>query len=346
MTAASLTPALMVGAQAAEAEQDTVSQNPNRFRAGAQFLFNVSADFTHRTTPASGVFANGFINQDGLPLYSVAGQTRDWGVTSVNGPVGATYPNGTTLSLQQYVSPVPNAVVSQNSDPLYGFQVGYGRVLGEMEMGKMRVKVGLDLGFGTAPFNIQNRTSFSGIGAVANNYTMIGTPIVQGAAPFSNLPFSEANINNGVDNVNAVNFTPVAGGGTVNGTASEYGKIDGEYYGFKIGPFFEFPITPALALELRGGACITMADAKFSYQETTTVGARNVTTSGESSSSQWLGGFFFEAQASLALSRNWGLFVAGGYQNAGNTDLDAGDKSVRLKLDSVISLTTGIKFSF
>ena len=334
LTVASLAPALFAGAQVADVDGvHTLVAGPNRFRAGAQFLFNVKAEFTHKSAEPffSGpnrLYDDGsWVNQDAAPFFSAANQTTDWHAN--------TLPAGGNLTLSKAGSPVPNATITQREDPLYGFQIGYGRVLGTFDIAKTRVNIGLDLGFGTSFLNIKNTSLLTGVASINHVYSTAGLSYVPAVVPFDNQAYTGA-----TGDPNPLPYTPTEVKNYA--TAAEFGKLDGTLYALHIGPFIELPVSRSLSMQARAGIAAMVADAKFSYTET--IGA--ATTSGESSSSQWLFGVFLEAQLNYNLGKGFSVFAGGGIQHAGDTDFYAGPKAVRLKLDAAISATAGINYSF
>lgn len=350
LAAASLAPAITSHAQVGFADDVKLSlDGPNRFRAGAQFLFNVRTEFKHSAQMANPgadaithglnrTYDNGYVLLD--DSGNVGGETWNWGfepnatVTGAGGP-------GTTLQLQTVNTPAAGTSQTRANDPQYGFEVGYGRKLGSFDVGDTRVRWGLDFGFGTSMLEVRNNASLAGmVSRIRDTYDMSALPIIPGAPYYGSAPVVGGPVPLTLpDAPGLLNRTT----DTVLATATEVGKVEGNLYGFKIGPFFEVPFTRSLSGQLRAGVLTMLADTKFTYSESISTGR---TMAGTTSRDQWLLGGFVDLELDLRLGRGWSAFATVGYQNAGEHELQVGSKSATIKLDSIATLGAGINYSF
>lgn len=323
------------------ADNGTASENPNRFRASAQFLFNISARFYHQPTMSnpgdptlSGIdriYDNGYVRVD--DSGNAGGMTWNWGFYDNSSVVG------TSLQLKSVSSPADGTSQKKEDNPQYGFEIGYGRVLHTFNSGTRGIRLGIDGAFGVGFLNIKNNTTISGrVSGVMDTYDLSGLPIIPFAPYYGSSPVPGGPVPLLISD-RPVTRTPI----DIPATATEYGKIDGTLYGFKLGPFVEFPLSDKVNLQVRGGFASILADSEFSFRETVSTGA---TRTGSIDKDKWLFGGYAEAQISVDLSKHWQWFLSGGYQNVGDYSLGVGGKSVNVKMDGIFSLMTGFSFTF
>ncbi len=126
-------------------------------------------------------------------------------------------------------------------------------------------------------------------------------------------------------------------------TASERMKLDGTMYGFKVGPFFELPVSSDVALRLQGGFAALLVDGKLDWNESISSGAFS---HGTAKNSQWRYGGYVEGEVSVAISRSVSLAVGVGWQDLSGYSVQAGSKAAKLKLDNVYTAFIGLNYLF
>jgi len=314
-------------------------QERNRFSLGPTFLFNVSAEFKHLTSPlAYGLdrngenheYDNGYVRRDDswdpATGRNVGDQTWNWGVSDF------TAISGSTLTLQSVRSPADGTTQDKSHDPLFGFETSYGRVLTEIKRGNASCLVGVRGAFGMAFLDIQNRTSISGmVTSVRDVYNLPAGVTV--TPPYENPPGGYL----------LANDKPIRTEESISAIANEFGKLEGNLYGFKLGPFVEWPLSDSVSLQFQGGFAAMLVDGKFTWSEQINSAAP---TSGNARKNQWRYGGFVGGQLNLKLTQHWSCFAGAGWQHVGNYSLQADSKAVDLKLDNVISAFCGASCSF
>ena len=306
--------------------------NPNRFNASGRFLFNISAEFMHLATPinpdgAKRVYDNGYLNVDD----SGNARTWDWGFQS-----GVA---GDQLNLRAVYSSADGTIQRQSDDPQYGFELSYGRVLRTFDMGGAKpLNVGLMGAFGMTMLDIRNNSTIKGLTTgVTDTYDLSGLPIIPDA------PFSGSAPTPGGPWPLMIPDAPSPSVDHPMATATERMKVDGNLYGFKVGPFFELPLGQVFAVQVQGGFAALLADTTFTYSETIDIGGRYT---GSRSKNEWRYGGFVEGQVSVSLGRGWSAFAGAGWQDVGNYTLSDGNKAARVRLDNIISAFTGLSYAF
>lgn len=315
----------------------------NRFSVSGRFLFNISADFMNLSSvadpgPGPGVhganhnYDDGYVNVDASG--NAGNKTWNWGFQNQSSVVG------NTLQLQSVRSPTDGTTQSKTDNPQYGFEFSYGRVLKSFDASQNRkLNVGLMGAFGITLLDIQNSTSISGATTgVRDSYDLSGLPMIPNAPYVGSAPTPGGPLPLLIPD-SPTSRTPI----NIPATATEQMKLDGNLYGFKIGPFFELPLGKVISVKLQGGFAALLADGTFSYTETISTGG---SSQGSTSKNQWCYGGFVEGQASLALGRNWSVFGGAGFQDVGDYSVTAGTKAAKLHLDSIVSVFTGLDYSF
>jgi hypothetical protein len=322
-------------------------KDPNRVWAGGRAVFNVKAKFQYGAPasnpgPGPGVHAvnrtydNGYVGVD--DSGNAGDMTWNWGFNDAPGQPPAV--SGTTLELRSTTSPAQGSSSKETDDPHYGFEVGYGRVLSRGDAGGgTEVVFGIEGSFNMTWLDIENRESISGIATTTtDSYDMSGLPVIpsspyRGSSPtpggplpllLPDSPFDRSTVD-----------TPT--------TAVESGRIEGELYGFKLGPFAEVELWDVVGLQIRGGLAVVLADTEFEFTETLTPGG---TTTGRVSDDDWLFGGFVEVRVTVEVARHVSLYVSGGYQHVKDQTLSAGTHRVKLDLGDVLTAAAGVSVSF
>lgn len=322
---------------------EPVRPDRNRVNISGRFLFNVSAEFRHQATAvnpgpgvgvhgANHVYDNGYVNVD--DSGNAGNLTWNWGYQDPASVVG------TTLELSAVSSPASGPTQRDRDDPQYGFEISYGRVLKQFELSSGRaMQAGLFGAFGMTLLDIQSNSRIDGATTgVRDTYKLDGLPIIPGApyfgagpAPGGPLPLL---IPDAPDTRAPIN---------VAASATERMKVEGEMYGFKLGPFFELPVTQRIAVQVQGGFAALLADGKFAYSESISTGG---TSAGRGSRSEWLFGGFVEGQVSVSISPQWNAFAGAGWQSLSNYQVPAGSKEAKVRLDNSVVLFGGLSYQF
>lgn len=315
----------------------------NRVNLSARFLFNVSAEFAHRATPADPgpaidmrgidrLYDNGHVRVD--DSGNAGGRTWNW---AYDDPASL---EGTVLHLHSVRSPADGLTQREKDDPQYGFEMTYDRVLTRFPLGNAgTVHAGLRGAFGTTFLDIRHRATVRGVTTgVRDSYDLSGLPLIpnapyRGSAPapggplpllIPDAPFDRQTVE-----------TPA--------TATQRLQIEGELYGFKLGPFFEIPLGRSATFQLQGGLLAILADTDFGFSESLGTGAGTTFRTGET---DWSWGGFVEGQFGIALTDRWTAFAGAGWQGSGSQSLTAGPTTATLRLGNVVTAFLGVGCGF
>ncbi|MBX3748363.1 MAG: hypothetical protein KF833_23910 [Verrucomicrobiae bacterium] len=318
-------------------------RSANRVSLSARFLFNVSAEFAHRASPADPgpaidvrgidrLYDNGHVRVD--DSGNAGGRTWNW---AYDDPASL---DGTVLHLHSVRSPADGLTQREKDDPHYGFEIAYDRVLTRFPLGRTgTVHAGLRGAFGTAFLDIRHQATVSGMTTgIRDSYDLSGLPLIPnapylGGAPepggplpllIPDAPFDRQTVE-----------TPA--------TATQRLQIDGELYGFKLGPFLEIPLGRSASFQIQGGLLSVLADTEFTFGESLGTGGG---TTLRARATDWCWGGFVEGQFGVALTDRWTAFAGAGWQGSGSQSLAAGPTTARLGLGNVVTAFLGVGVAF
>lgn len=124
-------------------------------------------------------------------------------------------------------------------------------------------------------------------------------------------------------------------------------SVDASFYGFRIGPFVELPVTQRGTVVLSAGVSLLVVESDFSYSQSATVpGGGLFSVRHETSDSDLLVGGYLSAGFVYRLNDHMNIQLGVQYQKSGTFDQDAGDKRLELDLDNPVSLNVGFGVSF
>jgi hypothetical protein len=98
-----------------------------------------------------------------------------------------------------------------------------------------------------------------------------------------------------------------------------------------------------MAVQLRGGLTVVLADTEFTFNETFASGAVN---SGRISEHSWLFGGYAELKLLFKVAPDVDLYLAGGYQRTEDQEISGSGQTVKLDMKTVATASAGVSFSF
>ena len=138
-------------------------------------------------------------------------------------------------------------------------------------------------------------------------------------------------------------LTTIPNGATIAGQR----KITADVYGFRFGPYAQFPIHEKWSLSLSAGLALASVNSQFKFNETVTIpGVGAMSRSGSASHSDLLVGGYAAGSFSYAFSRAWSASAGVQYQILGSSVSQAGGKVAELDLRNSLFVTFGIGYSF
>lgn len=321
--------------------------DPNRLSVNGKYSVNVKASFTRKTVAANigspGALApgtqrsydDGFVGTD--ISRNALGKTWNW---SYNDNVQRTLTPG-MLNFHTTTSPADGITRNSRDDGLPGFEVRYGRALGGFDLGGGRkLKWGLLGGISFGDLHLRDNGTQSGAITVTRDSYAVGAGI-----PLAPYP------GGGVAGPGPLIFDTAARTafpGTA--TSAVRNELNGGFYAFTLGPFFELPLGKRWQIDMGAGAVAAVARRQYSFAESTTittpVGVPGVPRRGEVRSTDWLFGAGGRLGVSYNLSDMITLELGVDYQHLGATSQVVNGKTARLDLDHVIGFTGGVRWRF
>ena len=327
---------------AVSAEQSDTNQL-NRFSLNARFGLNISAKFKRdsrlslnappRTTPDG----DPYNYDDGYVLTDVSGSAGDmtwyWGYDQTGQIAG-----NTILMHRSTVSAAdPSASGAADEAPQCGFELVYDRELGIR--GKLHYGLEAAVNYMGLSFK-ENGVSLGNVSRLTDAF-----PYSQGTipplAPYQG-SFEGPNFLLGATPVSsATTLTP--GGATI----VDQRNFDGDMWGFRLGPYAEYPLSQNWDLWFSGGLAMALVDGKASWNETVSIaGGGTLAGSGGGSDMGMLWGGYLSAKVSWQLSKRWSAEGGVQYQCLGTYEHDFGGQMMQLNLTKSMFITIGLGYSF
>ena len=335
----------------------------SRVSVKASFMFNVKADFTSGNpnnigSPDGGevtrTYNDGFVSPDNSP---VPGQTWNFGYNEpaqvpAVGAVNAVFMNSVD-------SPTDGKLRKDTDDILPGLEIAYEEILGQIQVlgGRRRWNVGVFGGFGYTRMGLRDAGATSGLVSITQDrYETVGG----GPAPFA--PVTGRNAAT-AGSLLVDEPTPVGGLAADGNTGAErttfagaatgniINKLDGNLFGFQVGPFIEAPITDRLLIVLGGGFGMVLADLDYSFDENWTLTApvnsgSTFSRRGHKSSLDLLWGGYARINLRYEFDDHWTAEIGFSYQHMGEEANTVNGKTANLKMGTVLSANAGVSYSF
>lgn len=331
-------------AQGQETAKDRFFVN---YRAG----FNINASFNAPTlvlmappplegsgatdNPVAREYGDGFVRVDST--VNAGGCTWYWGYNNDSQVQGVGSEGGGTLLMHSTVSAASPGGLEQTDDPQHGAEIMYQHELARNE----RWRVGVELAFNYTWLDIRaSRSAPPMLTRIVDAYALEG--ITPPLAPY-------AGTLDGPGPLISDRFTRSTETGTAEGwDIASSRKLDGELYGLRLGPYFEFPLTESVALSLSAGLAAGYIDTEFSYRDTLADGEGGVLASDEGSGSKhgFLAGAYAGAMFTVAVSERVGLFAAAQWQYLNSWKVSAGEHDVKLDFSKSLFVSVGVSFVF
>jgi hypothetical protein len=331
---------------AAAAQNAPVAGGPVRNRIGLSYRagFNISAEFSHAPVAAG-------VNNPG-PASGGANHNYDNGYNRVDitGNNHGGEP-GTWYWGYQDASQVPgdgfiyfsslDSFAGSTSDrascnPQNGFELTFNRWLGDLG----RCAWGVEAAFSFTKLSIQS--DFGGTGQLTiDRYGLSG--VVPPQPPYAG---TFAGPVPGSPVAPVIGDVPTR---TVTDAAIRFSQgVEGELYGWRLGPYLDVPLAPRLSVSFSGGLALALihSDFEFADQASTAAGTMLSSSSGFDSQDELLVGGYLAANVTYTMRRSLDLFVGVQYQNVGSFSQEAAGNRLKLDLSESIFLVAGIRLGF
>jgi hypothetical protein len=238
-------------------------------------------------------------------------------------------------------SALPSGVVERNDGPQQGFEVTYRRRIGEPGP----ILYGLEAAFNFTGIKIRSAQSVrSTAQRLTDAYDLGG--IIPPQAPPPAWAYEGTFLGPGAlisDTPVRLPLTTIPGGAWTTGQRS----LEASLYGWRLGPYVEFPFWKRFTFSLSGGLALGLVDSEFAVNEITSLtGAGTVANEGRDTQSELLAGVYVAGQFTFALSPSLDLSAGVQYQHLETFRQWMGHSEVYLNLDRGVFMTLGLGFSF
>jgi hypothetical protein len=314
----------------------------NRFSLNARFGMNILAKFKRasmsptappRTTPDG----NRYNYDDGYVLTDISGNagglTWNWGYDQSGQIAG-----NTILMHRSTVSAdAPSATGADEDDLQCGFELTYDRELGNRD----KLHYGLEAAVNYMNLSLKDTSAFSGnVSRLTDAY-----PFFPGTTP-PLAPYQGSFNGPGF----VIGATPVSsttalipGGATV----VDKRNYNADIWGFRLGPYAEYPLGQNLDLWFSGGLAAALVDGSASWKETVFLaGGGTMAGSGGGSDLGLLWGGYVSAKVAWQLSEHWSAEGGVQYQYLGTYEHNFGGQVMQLDLSKSVFITIGLGYSF
>ncbi len=124
--------------------------------------------------------------------------------------------------------------------------------------------------------------------------------------------------------------------------------FDANLWGFRFGPYIEYPLSEKLDIFLTGGLALGLIDGNASWKEVLTLpgGAGSLTAAGSGSDISLLYGYYIGLNAGYQLTERWGVEAGLQFQDLGTYDHNFGGRMAELDLSKSLFIHAGIGYSF
>ena len=340
-----LSSAIALAVTSVQAQEAGYSQPmTNRVSVGYRAGFNVRTTFrglggmpaasNPGPGPAGGsdqthTYDDGYVRPDSTPGD---GMTWNWGYRSASQTPGD---GMTTIEFHSSQSQSSGELSGVGSDPIHGFEINYERWLGRVGSSG---NWGMLLGFNYGRISVRDDRSFSATATVTTDVYNLG-----GAEP-PDPPYDGSFAGPGtlIDD-------PAISRNVSSSTSVITGRheLKADVFGFRLGPYVEFPITEKLSFNFGSGVAVAVVNSKFSFSESATVAGLPLgSAKGANLRNDILWGIYVAGTFSYALDRSWSLFGGVEYQYMQSFEQRIGSREVKLDFAYPFYAKGGISFSF
>ncbi len=349
---------VLLFATAVSAEQDlqTYLDSTNRVTLSLRFGLNITGKFkgvgssfgsgvplaAGRHTPNGDAYNydNGYVLTD--ISGNAGGQSWYWGYDS-SSQVNA---GANTIALDRTVAVGMPGENSGDDSPYVGAELTYDYELGVKENWH-HLRYGLEAAVNFMPISFSSGGLFNAMlsrqtdtygytpGTTPPGYNQPGELPYQGTFQGPNFVINVPPINSSTTLVPGATFL-----------AQQH--FDANLWGFRLGPYLEYPLNDKWSLHLSGGLAVGLIDANASWKETLNLpgGAGSITTSGGGSDVDLLWGYYVGLEAAYQINKDWGLEAGVQFQDLGTYSHNFGGRVAELDLSQSIFVHVGISYSF
>lgn len=328
-----------------------------RVRVAGKMQFNFKTSFKD-TRPGlantPGLFNDGYVligsntqtNQAGAAQPGAV--TWNWGYDNTASQV-----SGDTLTLTRYDNVARAGTLDgSGSSSAYGGEIWGMYELYQFRIWKKRMATwGFEAGYSFTTLDSSAAANVTGTATRSQGIYSLGG-IVPPTGPYRG-QFSGAPAGGGAAPV--IDYAAIGSNFSQAASQNSFsGSVSSDIHSLKIGPWVDLPITDRFSIGLGAGYCTVLAQADFTFQETTTFSgpnaadfanaAQNLNVS--ASRHDWRPGLYASARLNYMFNQSWTVFGGVDVQSNSNLDFSAQGRGVKVNLGTVFGVTAGVQFSF
>jgi hypothetical protein len=316
----------------------------NRLTFSARFGFDIKAKFKSvnalsapvnlRRTPSQPGRPDGdaYNYDDGYVLTDFSGnfggETTYWGYDNSSSQISG---DSILLSRSSASGSFPSR--SMREDPALGAEIVYSRQL----CAPGNVRYGFEAALNYMNLSLDGRSAV----AATETRTTDAYPFTPGTTPPTATP-SDPYQGTFMGPGFVIGDTPISSTTTIvsGATAIDRRRLDSDIWGFRLGPYAEFPITEAVNFQISGGLAGALLDTEVAWSISGT------TLYGRGQDYTFRFGGYLAANLSWQLNESWSAVVGAQYQNLGRYQHSFDGRKVELDLHHSLFVTAGFGCSF
>lgn len=347
-------------ATAVSAEQDlnTYLQSTNHVTLSLRFGLNIHAKFRGiggSFAPGSATAGNGRLTpngdlynyDNGYVLTDSTGNflnvTTYWGYDSTATQYN---PVADTISFNRSTATgVSSETSGRGYDSYPGFELAYDRQLGEKESWH-DMHFGIEGAVNFLKISLDNNSvSGASVTTATTVYQLPGTtpPPATPSSPF------QGTFNGSPGGYSLIQVPPISTATTVvpGSTLFSHDHFDANLWGFRLGPYVDFPMGEDWSLHLSGGLALGLLDDNEAWQQTLNVpGIGSPAASGSGSDFKVLWGYYVGLDAAYQFNKRWGVEGGVQFEDIGKYSHNFRGREVALDLSRSLFLQVGVSYSF
>ena len=337
---------IATGVAAAETNDSPCWNSTNRLTLSLRYGLNISARFRgiggslrpsnsglQRLTPNGDRYNydDGYVLRDNTGNFG--DQTWYWGYDDNSVQV-----INNTIEFHRRTTDIPADPAAQDqNDP--GVELAYHHELGVKENWH-HMRYGFEAAANYLPISLSLNQTFAG----TLNRTTDAYPFTPGTTP-PNAPYQGSFQGPGF----VIGSVPVTSTTTFlsDTTGSERESFDANLWGFRLGPYLEFPFCRRFSILASGGLAVGLLESSASWRQTIDIPGENlVSYNGHSHDLSLLWGYYASATAVLKISERWSIEGGVQFQDLGKYSQRLGFRKVELDFRHSIFLLAGISYTF
>lgn len=128
---------------------------------------------------------------------------------------------------------------------------------------------------------------------------------------------------------------------------SSQDQFNGDLWGFRLGPYVDFPMSEKWSLHLSGGLALGLLDDNEVWQQTFNIpGTGTLTASGHGSDFKMLWGYYASLDAAYQFNKRWGVEGGVQFEDIGQYSHSFSGRTAQLDLSQSLFVQVGVSYSF